>query len=259
MSTQRPFLTLPSEICNKIYSYVLTVDVPDSSPWVQVQEDEPQFPLPEHSCLAILATCQQILSEAFHVYYQNNTLSFESITALCKFTRGIGPARRNEIQSVRCEFPLADDGQAKARAILFQLRGLQSLSFKYVAYDPAWRYLRYPDGVFARFKGLREVDFIVDGEPGQVHKDQILHYRRMLTRPRAPWKLPEYIDLFMGLKVRKQRGSAMEIAERKARKMLEMMASYGRTISVAQAQMIAVHCQPGFVQGWVAEVVLREA
>lgn len=242
MSTPRPFLSLPGETRNRIYSYVLTVNVPDSTPWVTVRKDEAPLLRPDHSCLAILATCQQIHSEAFHVYYRNNTLNVASTNDLCSFTRAIGPARRNEIRSVRCDFPLAEQQEADARATLFQLRRLQSLSFEYVAYDPDWRCLRCPDGVFARFKGLREVGFIVKHEePQQVHKDQMLHFREMLTRPRAPWKLPAYIDLFMGLKVRKQRGAAEEKAERKAKRMLEAIANYCRTIPEAQARMIEIH------------------
>ena len=246
MSTPRTFLSLPGEIRDRIYSFVLTVNVPDSSPWVTVQKDEPLLLHQNHSCLAILVTCQQVLSEAFHLYYRNNTFNFLGATDLYHFMRAIGPARRNEIRSIWCGFALAEELEAESRATLFQLRRLQSLSFEYAVYDPEWRCLRCRDGVFARFKGLREVDFVIrHGEPQQVHKDQMLHFREMLTRPRAPWKLPEYVDLFMLLKVRRQRGSATSKAERKAKKASTMFESFRKYCTTAMpaihARMMEVH------------------
>lgn len=58
------------------------------------------------TCLAILATCRQILFEAWYTYYQRNTFNFERGNDLRSFLKSICPSCRHEIVSIYCGFSL---------------------------------------------------------------------------------------------------------------------------------------------------------
>ncbi|KAL2053114.1 hypothetical protein ABVK25_006751 [Lepraria finkii] len=66
------------------------------------------------SCLSILATCCQILFEAYSIYYRHNTFNFSRGKPLRGFLKSICPARRHEIVSIRCDFPLNSNYPFKA-------------------------------------------------------------------------------------------------------------------------------------------------
>lgn len=222
-SANRLFMSLPNEIRERICGYVLTVDVDDSSPWITPLGNDLR-PEPERSsCLAILATCRQILLEAFHVFYASNNFNFSHPNHLYDFLRAIGPVRANEIRSIRCSFRLAASENSAARYALSRLMRLEKLSFHFDEKEPVdddrWDWQE--DIVsrdfcsareFAKIHGLREVHFIRmnDAELDRTDKERMEMYRDRMTKanPKRNKSMPEIVDLFAGLKMRTQRDPA---------------------------------------------------
>ncbi|MCJ1392476.1 hypothetical protein MMC18_005343 [Xylographa bjoerkii] len=90
-----PFMKLPSEVRNQIYRYVLTaswscemIHVSTCCKYVSA------------SSLALLEVSRQIYQEAFHLFYQENTLVFENTDDLARCLHTIGYARRQEIRKI---------------------------------------------------------------------------------------------------------------------------------------------------------------
>lgn len=222
-SANRPFMSLPNEIRERICGYVLTVDVDDSSPWITPLGNDLRPEPARSSCLAILATCRQILLEAFHVFYKSNNFNFNHPDHLYDFLRAIGSIRANEIRSIRCSFRLAASENTAARYALSKLMRLEKLSFHFDKKKPVdgdstdWRdYIISRDFCsakeFAKIHGLREVNFIMmnDTELDRTDKEKMEMYRDRMTKPNPKRNkvMPEIVDLFVGLKMRKHRDPA---------------------------------------------------
>ena len=213
-SADRPFLSLPNEIRDRIYGYVLTVNVDDSSPFITPLNSDLRPQPMRPSCLAILATCRQVLFEAFHVFYASNTFNFDNRNQLCSFLRAIGSVRASEIRSIRCSLKLAARQNERVRFVLSKLIRLEKLSFQFNKETlQEWPHI-FPNvcspKAFTKFRGLREVTFITvnDTELNESERDRMQQYRdeMMASNPKRKKKsLPETVDVFGGLKLRKQR------------------------------------------------------
>ena len=218
----RPFLSIPNEIRERIYDYVLTVNVDDGNPWVTPLNNALRPEPKKSSCLAILATCRQILFEAFHIFYGSNAFNFNHPDHVCDFLTSVGSVRASEIRFVRCSFRLAAGDNTAARHALSRLMKLENLAFQWdkkkldddLIVD--WRDFIVPDFCsareFTKLNGVREVNFIMmnDTEPSPADKERMARYRYRMTKPspNRPKILPKMVDLFVGLKMRKQRDSA---------------------------------------------------
>ena len=223
-STPRPFLSLPSEIREHIYVCVLTVNVESAEPWITPLNQELR-PMPGIvSCLAILATCRQILREAFYVYYRMNTFNFNHPDHLYDFLRAIGSVRANEIRSIRCSFRLAARENTAARYILSRLMRLEKLAFQFDAEKPDdhniphWQNFILQEDFcsakeFAKINVSHEVNFVMmnDDEPSALDKERMEAYRDRMIKlnPKRRKPPPEMVDLFTGLKMRKHRDPAV--------------------------------------------------
>ena len=227
-SMPRPFLTLPSEIRERIYAYVLTVNVDNAEPWITPLSQELRAMPGTISCLEILGTCRQILREAFHIYYKMNTFNFNHPDHLHDFLRAIGSVRANEIRSIRCSFRLAVRENTVARYALSRLMRLEKLAFQYNAERPDDHNIPHWQNIiiqqdfcsakeFAKISGLHEVIFIMmnDDEPGRLDIERMETYRDRMIKlsPKRQKPPPHTVDLFAGLKRRKQRDPA--VARRK--------------------------------------------
>ena len=227
-SSKRPFLSLPSEIRERIYGYVLTVNVDSSEPWITPLNRDLQTMPGIVSCLAILATCRQILREAFYIYYKVNAFNFNHPDHLHDFLRAIGSVRANEIRSIRCSFRLATSENSAARYDLSKLTRLEMLAFQFDAERPVDDDIPHGQNIFvqrdlcpakefAKINCLREVTFIMikDEQPSVEDRTKMEMYRNRMIEPnpRRQKPLPEMVDLFAGLKRRKQRDPA--VARRK--------------------------------------------
>ena len=199
-------LSFPKEVLQKIYEYVLTVNVEDSKPYVVVKHRSCETcssralecTSTSHSCLELLRCCRQILFDAFHIFYRNNTLQFSSAYEMSQFCYVISTAKRNEITSVRCAFDLADRSSDQVRWYLQRCFRLEKLQFEVFA---------RPHGrVFRTFRGLKEVEMNVEPDPYGRPRDQelkIAYWKELLTRPRLPVPTPECLDLFAVMKRKK--------------------------------------------------------
>lgn len=215
-------MSLPNELRERICSYVLTVDVDDPSPWITPLSNDLRPEPEKFSCLAILATCRQILLEAFHAFYASNNFNFNHPNHLYDFLRAIGPVRANQIRSIRCSFRLAASENTAVRYALSRLTRLEKLSFHFdkeqpVDNDTGWGdYIISQDFCpakeFAKFHRLRDVNFIMmnDIELDRTDKERMEMYRDRLTKPNLKKNkaMPEMVDLFVGLKMRKHRDPA---------------------------------------------------
>ncbi|KAL8722971.1 MAG: hypothetical protein Q9225_000664 [Loekoesia sp. 1 TL-2023] len=215
-STARPFLSLPDVIRERIYFFVLTVDVDPRTPWITplpssryTPKHLPLYP-PEPdcnlhnvsgsvrkkrrrrmraweiaaraaapaSCLAILVTCRTILLEAFHLWYRNNTLNFAASEDLRDFLASIGPVRANEIRSIRLDLPALDWDDPKAGYGLGRLLGLEKLIFVYNDYSPGdTKPKNIPyPKIISRLRGLQQVAFVDPEDPKPMPMLWGLHY-----------------------------------------------------------------------------------
>lgn len=230
-SVKPSFMSLPNEIRERICSYVLTVDIDDSIPWITPLSNDLR-PEPQRSpCLAILATCRQILHEAFHVFYASNNFNFNHPNHLYDFLYAIGPVRANQIRSIRCSFRLAASENTAVRHALSRLTRLEKLSFHFDQKQPddddstdRQDYIVTrdfcPAKEFAKFHRLRDVEFIMmnDTELDRTDKERMEMYRDRLTKPnlKKNTAMPEMVDLFVGLKTRKHRDLA-QVRRKKVR------------------------------------------
>lgn len=196
-------LSFPKEVLQKIYEYVLTVNVEDSKPYVVIKHHRCETCASRtsdctrttHSCLEILCCCRQILFDAFHIFYRHNTLEFSSAAELKQFCYVVGTARRHEITSVRCAFDLAEHSSDHVRWYLQKCRSLEKLQFEVSN--------RHYGRVFRNFRGLREVEMNIEQDPfGRLPAEdaKIEYWRELLTRPRLQVPTPECLDLFAGMK-----------------------------------------------------------
>lgn len=196
-------LSFPQEVLEKIYEYVLTVDVEDTKPYVVIKHRRcetcwsraVECTSTAHSCLELLSCCRQVLFDAFHIFYRNNTLQFSSAYEMSQFSYVISTAKRNEITSVRCAFDLADRSSDQARWYLQRCVRLEKLQFEVGA---------RPHGkVFRTFRGLKEVEMNVEpvtyGRPSD-QKVKVAYWKELLTRPRLAAPTPECLDLFAVMK-----------------------------------------------------------
>lgn len=253
-----PFISIPDVVRERIYAYVLTVNVPESAPWIsplpaltharnkflvtlsklppisephvtrrknrrkkeaalrrkkealRARKEEEAFynagPPTAPSCLAILATCRQILLEAFHMWYQHNTLNFTRSGDLYTFVLSIGPIRANEIRSIRLDnLPQQDYYNSQAKYALGRLLRLERLV---IAQNLEGQGI-YPNyyvlpKLVKDLRGLKEVEVVV---PRQ-HSDVVLvstwieDIKEKLMRPHVgSRKPPDMMDLFSRLKV----------------------------------------------------------
>lgn len=196
-------LSFPKEVLQKIYEYVLTVSVEDSKPYVVIKHHRcetctnrtSECTRTTHSCLEILCCCRQILFDAFHIFYRQNTLEFSSAADLRQFGYAVGTAKRNEITSVRCAFDLAKHSSDPVRWYLQKCRSLEKLQFE-VSNQAHGR-------VFRNFRGLKEVEMNIEQDPFRrlpAVDAKIEYWRELLTRPRLQVPAPECLDLFAGMK-----------------------------------------------------------
>ena len=254
-SGSRPFLSIPDVVRERIYAYVLTVNVPESSPWItplpaiehirnnftalaslpaadaipvpvaeltaqrskendldsrRIEEavDKVQLPATSSSCLAILATCRTILIEAFHLWYQNNTLNFTSSKNIYSFLMSIGSVRANEIRSLRFDLAVNDWDNAKAQFGLSRLMKLERLTVVRNFDDSVNGYNYYTYGSYHRLpsltnglRGLKEVNVVSYGSDPEFISKRIEQSKEALMRPRKKTrKLPTMVDLFGRLK-----------------------------------------------------------
>lgn len=252
----RPFLSIPDVVRERIYAYVLTVNVPDSSPWITplpaiehirnttalaslpaadalprrneidldnrlIEEavDEVQLPATSSSssssCLAILVTCRTILLEAFHLWYQNNTLNFTSSKNIYPFLMSIGPVRANEIRSLRFDLAVNDWDNAEAQFGLSRLMKLERLtvvrnidhSLEGCSYYTYGSYRRLPS-LTNGLRGLKEINVISYGMTSEAIVKGIEQSKEALMRPRKKArKPPTMVDLFGRLKHGKETAS----------------------------------------------------
>lgn len=94
-------LSLPAELRNRIYEYVLVVQ--NSKLKVDMQR-QPSFwrGTDSHSVLALLQTCRQIHKEARGIFYYENTLCLTS-TTLPSFVASLDLARRTHLRSLQLD------------------------------------------------------------------------------------------------------------------------------------------------------------
>ncbi len=253
----RPFLSIPDVIRERIYAYVLTVNVPNSAPWIiplpslsharnkalatlptpnkpvplgeltakkkkdrakkeatlRARESEVLHnlqPPPASSCLAILATCRTVLLEAFHLWYQHNTLNFARAEDLYMFLRSISTARANEIRSLRLDLPYVEWSHPQAKFALGRLLKLERLIFigpVGVSGGLHWYNdfgFSLPD-IIKNLRGLREIELLAcEGQSDRI-LELIEEFKRRLMRPRLDRrKPPNMVDLFGKMKMGKQ-------------------------------------------------------
>lgn len=86
--------------------------------------------------MAILATCYQILVEAFHLYYVSNAFNLMLANHLFDFIRVIGLVRANEINSLQCFFVHTAASNTRVRFAMRRLSNLQRLCFEYDVSPP---------------------------------------------------------------------------------------------------------------------------
>lgn len=202
--TAPPFLlSFPKEVLQKIYEYVLTVNVEDSKPYVVIKHHRcetcssrtSECTNTTHSCLEILCCCRQFFFDAFHIFYRNNTLEFSSADDLRQFCYAISTAKKNEITSVRCAFDLAEYCSDQVRWYLQRCTSLEKLQFR--VFDG-------PHGkVFRTFRGLKEVEINVEQDQLQHQRSletQVAYWKELLTRPRLQVPPPDRLDLLAGMK-----------------------------------------------------------
>lgn len=203
LTTSRSLLSFPKEVSQKIYEYVLTVNVEDSKPYVVIRHHRceacssraVECTSTTHSCLEILCCCRQILFDAFHIFYRKNTLEFTSAHEFGRFCYAISTARRNEITSVRCAFDLADHSSDQVRWYLQRCINLEKLQFEVLA--------QRHGKVFRTFRGLKEVEINVEtdllyGQP-PCEAGKVEYWKALLTRPRLQVPRPACLDLFAGM------------------------------------------------------------
>lgn len=244
-STQRPFLSLPDVIRERIYFYVLTIDVDPGSPWItptstirKVSAFHPDkykiLPISKArpSSLAILATCRTILVEAFHLWYKNNTLNFRSSGDLLDFLYSCHLPRAQKIRSIRLDLPVDDWNHEKARYILGSLVRLEKLVFvvnawNYCNHSKTYWSQKYRPKILDRLGPLQDVTFTDPSEEIMMIKWQARgcpadhkfgipdaakfrmdewREKMMTTDPsKSPKILPPMVDLFARLRLRDQR------------------------------------------------------
>ena len=201
LTAPRSLLSLPKEVLHKIYEYVLTVSVEDSKPYIVVKHVRCEtcsrgFECTStgHSCLELLCCCRQILFDAFHFFYRNNTLEFSSAYDVTQFFYAVSTAKRNEILSVRCAFDLAHKSSDQARGYLQRCIGLEKLQFDVLG--------RHHGKVFRTFRGLKEVEIDIKPEYWREREEdsKIAYWKELLNRPRLQVRTPERLDLFAGMK-----------------------------------------------------------
>lgn len=108
-------LPFPSEIRHRIYNIALQLPncfVPEQVAmfnYADLKIRSPsrhshQYPLcRKHPCpfdLSLLLVSKQTYMEAFHIFYQNNTLYFNDTDTLLQFLKNIGFARRQEVTNI---------------------------------------------------------------------------------------------------------------------------------------------------------------
>ncbi len=204
LTRPRSLLSFPKEVLQKIYEYVLTVNVEDSKPYVVIKQRKCETCSSKalectsttHSCLELLCCCRQILFDAFHIFYRKNTLEFASAYEMLQFCYAISTAKRNEITSVRCAFDLADQSSDQVRWYLQKCVSLEKLQF--------FVFARPHGKVFRTFLGLKEVEINVESDPPygrpRGEGEKIAYWKELLTRPRLRVPAPECLDLFAVMK-----------------------------------------------------------
>ena len=237
-------------IRERIYAYVLTVDVPDAAPWISplpalsharnkilstLSKHEEPIPIDrltakrkkdrlrkeaDHaarekealdniqlpaasSCLAILATCRQILLEAFHLWYKHNTLNFRRSEDLYTFLLSIGSVRANEIRSLRLDLPREDWYHPQAKFALGRLLRLENLMIAstrdshLMAFSSSWVPRLVKD-----LRGLKDVQVVTS----EGRSDMKWEMKGKLMSPRlGTRKAPEMVDLFGRLRMKQNR------------------------------------------------------
>ncbi|KAL8917198.1 MAG: hypothetical protein Q9208_008100 [Pyrenodesmia sp. 3 TL-2023] len=245
-SNPRPFLSLPDVIRERIYFYVLTIDIDPGSPWItptstirKVSTWNPDkyklLPISKArpSSLSILATCRTILVEAFHLWYKNNTLNFCSPQDLVDFLYSCGLPRAQEIRSIRLDLSVGEWIHEKARYSLGSLVRLEKLIFVFNAWTSCnhettnWVLSRRPK-ILGRLGPLQDVTFTDPSEERMMIKWQTggcpanlkfgisdaARYKMdewreklMTTKSsKSPRSAPPMVDLFARLRLRNQRG-----------------------------------------------------
>ncbi|KAI4141313.1 MAG: hypothetical protein L6R39_005406 [Caloplaca ligustica] len=199
--------------------------------WEQVKREKTlavQAAAP-YSCLAILSTCRTILLEAFHVWYQNNTLNFARSEDLYDFIVSIGHARAYEIRKIRLDIPAQGWYDAKAKHALGGLVRLEKLVFVYNHLSPLQsrgtnlNSIGFPK-IIAHLRGLQQVTF-TDPEveeteekkwndrgfelgmtdPIRLRMDELR--RKLMTKGKEPKHGPPMVDLFNRLNMKNQSGT----------------------------------------------------
>lgn len=201
--TPPSLLSFPKEVLQKIYEYVLTVNVEDSKPYVVIRHHRcetcssrtMECTRTTHSCLELLCCCRRILFDAFHIFYRQNTLEFSTAAELRQFCYAVSTAKRNEITSVRCAFDLAEHPSDPVRWYLQKCRSLEKLQFEV--------HNRCHGRVFRNFRGLKEVEMNIKQD--QFHRPpaedpKLEYWKELLTRPRLQLPAPECLDLFANMR-----------------------------------------------------------
>ncbi|KAL8694463.1 MAG: hypothetical protein Q9218_000875 [Villophora microphyllina] len=178
------------------------------------------------TCLAILATCQTILLEAFHIFYKYNTFNFSLARDLSQFRETIGSVRANEIRSIRLDLPPEEWDDLKATHALGKLLRLEKLELVYNGYNSPFltnkNHVSLPK-VINHLRGLQDVSFVHPQNP----KTDVLGWRqgipelvasrldelksRMMEKGKKPKALPPMMDLFGRLRTREQSGKGSKV------------------------------------------------
>lgn len=152
-------LSLPPEIRNRIYTFVLSIPRNDLC-----QRHLPDLPRVQraNSCsndprspnLSVLLVCKQIYIEAYHIFSHHNELHFDNTTRLLNFLRRIGYARRQQLRVIF--FHEFDDQAKKAFRLLRTCPKLTRVRLIF----PTRRAALYPPGYAAlrEVRGLQAVD-----------------------------------------------------------------------------------------------------
>ena len=126
-----PILRLPGEVRMKIYEYAMI----SNDRYITPSKHKTPF-FRRRKVQNVLAVCQQIRREAFHIYFECNTFRFQDGDVMNKFIKALNPAAIAAIKDVFCDFLLLGEEDSSrsqikgAKQSLERLQGLRKLTLK---------------------------------------------------------------------------------------------------------------------------------
>lgn len=171
-----PFLDLPPELRNRIYTHFFTsLDFPDDLGVWQIEVRSAHdmehntynfIDTQNKSMSALLQTCRQVYHEARLIPFHGNTIYFDKPRDMVEFTCQLDPEQLTAVRSI--EVPLDEfDGDVWSWGVVKFFPGLRVLRLD-VGMSEMWKYLSgIEDGCSRRIKMIRR---LVDLEI-RLHRD----------------------------------------------------------------------------------------